>query len=95
MSAPSYAMTEGAPTSSGCGDGYSFAYRDNCAIRTIRAMNEQHFFADVDLPFHVWMREGDRWVLREAPQASAPDASPALAVPASFTHKRGAERRAG
>lgn len=33
-------------------------------------MNE-HFFADVDLPFHVWVREhsvgpGFRWVLREA-----------------------------
>lgn len=32
-------------------------------------MNE-HFFADVDLPFHVWVREhsvgpGFRWVLRE------------------------------
>ena len=35
-------------------------------------MNEEHFFADVDLPFHVWVRErsgakGYRWVLREAP----------------------------
>lgn len=34
-------------------------------------MNEQHFFADVDLPFHVWVREragarGFRWVLRDA-----------------------------
>ena len=37
-------------------------------------MNEEHFFADVDLPFHVWVRErsgakGYRWVLREAPHA--------------------------
>lgn len=35
-------------------------------------MNDQHYFADVDLPFHVWVRErapgrGFRWVLREAP----------------------------
>lgn len=35
-------------------------------------MNDQHFFADVDLPFHFWVRErsgtrGFRWVLREAP----------------------------
>lgn len=29
-------------------------------------MDEQHFFADVDLPFHVWVREGRRWVLRDA-----------------------------
>lgn len=32
-------------------------------------MMDEHFFADVDLPFHVWVREttGDkaRWVLRE------------------------------
>ena len=34
-------------------------------------MNEKHFYADVDLPFHVWVREssdapGFRWVLRAA-----------------------------
>ena len=37
-------------------------------------MNDNHFYADVDLPFHVWVREpatpgNFRWVLREAPQA--------------------------
>jgi hypothetical protein len=36
-------------------------------------MNDKRFFADVNLPFHVWVRErsgarGFRWVLREAPQ---------------------------
>ena len=30
------------------------------------AMDDQHFFADVNLPFHVWIREGRRWVLRDA-----------------------------
>ena len=34
-------------------------------------MSEQHFYADVNLPFHVWVREragarGYRWVLRNA-----------------------------
>ena len=34
-------------------------------------MNDGIYFADVDLPFHVWVREktgtsGYRWVLREA-----------------------------
>jgi hypothetical protein len=29
-------------------------------------MDDRHFFADVDLPFHVWVREGPRWVLRDA-----------------------------
>jgi hypothetical protein len=28
-------------------------------------MTERYVFADVDLPFHVWMKEGSRWVLRE------------------------------
>ena len=33
------------------------------------ATRHTHFFADVDLPFHVWVRErtaaGERWVLRD------------------------------
>jgi hypothetical protein len=29
-------------------------------------MNENHVFADVEQPFHVWVREGKRWVLRDA-----------------------------
>ena len=28
-------------------------------------MEQPPFFADVELPFHVWIREGSRWVLRE------------------------------
>jgi hypothetical protein len=28
-------------------------------------MDHPHYFADVDLPFHVWVREGRRWVLRD------------------------------
>ena len=36
-------------------------------------MNDGIIFADVELPFHVWVREstgtsGYRWVLREAPR---------------------------
>jgi hypothetical protein len=27
---------------------------------------EKVLFADVDLPFHVWVKEGRRWVLRDA-----------------------------
>jgi hypothetical protein len=34
--------------------------------RTAIMMEDQPFFADVDLPFHVWVREGPRWVLRDA-----------------------------
>lgn len=37
-------------------------------------MSNKHLFADVDIPFHVWVREstpsGERWVLREAQQAT-------------------------
>ena len=43
-------------------------------------MNEEHFYADVDLPFHVWVRErsgakGYRWVLREAPRTQGGSAA--------------------
>lgn len=36
-------------------------------------MNDNHIYADVNLPFHVWVRErsgarGFRWVLRDAQQ---------------------------
>ena len=39
-------------------------------------MTEKLFFADVDTPFHVWVREhsgahGFRWVLRHASQVIA------------------------
>jgi hypothetical protein len=39
-------------------------------------MDEPHFFADVDLPFHVWVREGRRWVLRDAAPRLLREASP-------------------
>jgi hypothetical protein len=40
-------------------------------------MNEGIFFADAELPFHVWVRErkgdeGYRWVLREASSIGEP-----------------------
>jgi hypothetical protein len=35
--------------------------------RETPAMNGKYYYADVDLPFHVWVRESGRWVLREAP----------------------------
>jgi hypothetical protein len=28
-------------------------------------MTERYVFADVALPFHVWVKEGNRWVLRD------------------------------
>jgi hypothetical protein len=34
--------------------------------KPVPVMDDQHFFADVNLPFHVWVREGRRWVLRDA-----------------------------
>ena len=45
-------------------------------------MNEPHYFADVNLPFHVWVREpsntaGFHWVLRDASQGlrDSPDSA--------------------
>src|SRR5262245_51791063 len=40
------------------------------AAHYIRAMNDRVYFADVELPFHVWVREdlggnAYRWVLRD------------------------------
>jgi hypothetical protein len=29
-------------------------------------MTEKHIYADVSLPYHVWIKEGHRWVLRDA-----------------------------
>ena len=42
-------------------------------------MNEGIYFADAELPFHVWVRErrgdeGYRWVLKEARTPDANDA---------------------
>lgn len=41
-------------------------------------MSEQHYYADVNLPFHVWVREragarGYRWVLRKASEMQDPN----------------------
>ena len=53
--------------------GFSEAADTRAPCRGLQSepMNEKHFYADVDLPFHVWVRErngatGFRWVLREA-----------------------------
>lgn len=54
-------------------------------------MDEQHFFADVDLPFHVWVREGRRWVLRDASPQLKRDAG---AHPPRAEDAPGGERRA-
>lgn len=40
-------------------------------------MSERHYFADVNLPLHVWVREptgarGFRWVLKNAEDLSVP-----------------------
>jgi hypothetical protein len=49
-------------------------------------MNEGIYFADAELPFHVWVRErkgddGYRWVLREA-RGAAGEADAQSAPPA-------------
>jgi hypothetical protein len=49
-------------------------------------MNEGIYFADAELPFHVWVREqrgdGYRWVLRETRGVSEASAGEAPAQPA-------------
>ena len=47
-------------------------------------MNDEHYYADVDLPFHVWVREGKgrgfRWVLRHAADVQRGSAQRAAAA---------------
>ncbi len=45
-------------------------------------MTEKRFFADVDLPFHVWVREGPRWVLCDAADRLDRPAAPPAATKA-------------
>jgi len=58
-------------------------------------MNEKHFYADPETPFHVWVKErcparGYRWVLRDARtwlgshKDTAPSYKGARAVPTPF-----------
>jgi hypothetical protein len=46
-------------------------------------MKEKHMFADVSLPFHVWVREGHRWVLRDAAGRLDGAPTPRQAIPTS------------
>lgn len=48
-------------------------------------MTEKHIFADVSLPFHVWVKEGPRWVLRDAASRFGDEAS-APAIPPTSPH---------
>jgi hypothetical protein len=76
----SYMAQKRAPTSSAARRGYS------------RLMNDGIYFADAEVPFHVWVREsagtnGFRWVLREAPSQEAAKAVRDPAGPRSASQK--------
>lgn len=57
-------------------------------------MDDTHFFADAELPFHVWVRvprdgAAFSWVLREAPRRGPPnDALSAAVTPACGARPR-------
>jgi hypothetical protein len=63
----SYTTNRAGPTVTGAGRGY------------IRGMTEKHIFADVSLPFHVWVKENQRWVLRDAASRLEDEASSRVA----------------
>jgi len=46
-------------------------------------MTEKYLFADVEQPFHVWVKEGARWVLRDAAPGSEPPATTLMTPAAS------------
>jgi hypothetical protein len=47
-------------------------------------MTEKYIYADVEKPFHFWVREGKRWILR--------DGGPQQQDGATRTHTHGANR---
>jgi len=56
-------------------------------------MTEKYLFADVDLPFHVWVKEGARWVLRDAePRMQPRGAAPRMTGAAVKSDRRSAPR---
>jgi hypothetical protein len=62
-------------------------------------MNEGIYFADAELPFHVWVRErkgdaGYKWVLRETCAVGEPDAAPAAEARADGQASAPAKRAA-
>lgn len=61
-------------------------------------MNEQHFYADVTLPFHVWVREragarGYRWVLRNTSEVDGAMAAARGAEAANDASRDGGAQR--
>ena len=55
-------------------------------------MTDGIYFADAELPFHVWVREstgtnGFRWVLRQAPEQEPAKAARDAAAPRSTSQK--------
>jgi len=45
-------------------------------------MTEKYIYADVEKPFHFWVREGKRWILRDAGSLERKDAARTGAMPA-------------
>jgi hypothetical protein len=37
-------------------------------------MTEKYIYADVEKPFHFWVREGNRWILRDGGALHGKDA---------------------
>jgi hypothetical protein len=44
-------------------------------------MSEKYIYADVEKPFHFWVREGKRWILRDAGSLHDKDAARTGAQP--------------
>lgn len=44
-------------------------------------MTEKYIYADVEKPFHFWVREGKRWILRDAGSLERDDAARTGVIP--------------
>jgi len=57
-------------------------------------MTEKYIYADVEKPFHFWVREGKRWILRDGASLQDKEAGRTGSVPSKRRSQPGRDARA-
>ena len=57
-------------------------------------MTEKYIYADVEKPFHFWVREGKRWILRDGASVQDKEAGRTGPLPSKPCSQRGRDARA-
>jgi len=57
-------------------------------------MTEKYIYADVEKPFHFWVREGKRWILRDGASLQDKEAGRTGPLPSKRCSQRGRDARA-